>query len=151
MLKLIDRYLFKEMTPPFFIGLLIYSFVLLMNQLLQLSELFIARGVSFGVTMKLLLYLVPAILAFTVPMSVLMGVLAGLSRMSSDSEITALKTLGVRPLRMLRPLLVFAFAGWVLTSVMTLYLAPHFNFKWIQTLTESVLNRATGVQAPGIQ
>jgi len=31
MLKYFDRYLLKEITPPFFIGLLIYSFVLLMN------------------------------------------------------------------------------------------------------------------------
>ena len=140
MLKFFDRYVLKEVVPPFFLGLLIYSFVLLMNQLLQLSEMFIARGVSLGATLKLLLYLVPAILAFSVPMSVLMGILAGLSRMSTDSEVTAVKTLGISPARMLRPLLLFAFAGWALTSILTLDLAPCFNFKWIQTLTDSVLN-----------
>jgi LPS export ABC transporter permease LptG/LPS export ABC transporter permease LptF len=141
MLKLFDRYILKEISPPFFLGLLIYSFVLLMNQLLQLPALFIAKGVTLGVTLKLLLYLVPAILAFTVPMSVLMGILAGMSRLSSDSEITAFKNLGISPRRMLRPLLVFAFGGWLLTSVLTLYLAPFFNFKWVQTLTESVLDK----------
>jgi len=46
MLKFFDRYLLKEITPPFFIGLLIYSFVLLMNQVFLLSELFIARVTS---------------------------------------------------------------------------------------------------------
>ena len=56
------------MTPPFFLGLLIYSFVLLSSWLLQFPELFIARGVPFGVTVRLLAYLVPAIVAFTVPM-----------------------------------------------------------------------------------
>ena len=141
MLKLFDRYILKEISPPFLLGLLIYSFVLLMNQLLQLPALFIAKGVTLGVTLKLLLYLVPAILAFTVPMSVLMGILAGMSRLSSDSEITAFKNLGISPRRMLRPLLVFAFGGWLLTSVLTLYLAPFFNFKWVQTLTESVLDK----------
>jgi LPS export ABC transporter permease LptG/LPS export ABC transporter permease LptF len=141
MFKLFDRYILKEISPPFLLGLLIYSFVLLMNQLLQLPALFIAKGVALGVTLKLLLYLVPAILAFTVPMSVLMGILAGLGRLSSDSEITAFKNLGTSPRRMLRPLLVFAFGGWLLTSVLTLYLAPHFNFKWVQTLTESVLDK----------
>jgi LPS export ABC transporter permease LptG/LPS export ABC transporter permease LptF len=141
MFKLFDRYILKEISPPFLLGLLIYSFVLLMNQLLQLPALFIAKGVSLGVTLKLLFYLVPGILAFTVPMSVLMGILAGLSRLSSDSEITAFKNLGISPRRMLRPLLVFAFGGWLLTSVLTLYLAPFFNFKWVQTLTESVLDK----------
>lgn len=141
MFKLFDRYIVRDIAPPFFLGLLVYSFVLLMNQLLQLPTLFIAKGATFGVTLKLLVYLIPAILAFTVPMSVLMGILAGLSRLSSDSEITAFKTLGISPRRMLRPLLLFAFAGWLLTSVLTLYLAPRFNFKWIQTLTESVLDK----------
>ena len=95
MLKLIDRYILKEVTPPFLLGLLIYSFVLLMNQLLQFPDLFIARGVTLADALKLLVYLIPAILAFTVPMGVLMGILAGLSRMSSDSEVTALRTLGI--------------------------------------------------------
>jgi len=141
MFKLFDRYILKEIIPPFFLGLLIYSFVLLMNQLLQLPTLFIAKGATLGVTLKLLVYLIPAILAFTIPMSVLMGILAGLSRLSSDSEITAFKTLGISSRRMLRPLIVFAFVGWALTSVLTLYLAPYFNFKWVQTLTESVLDK----------
>jgi len=141
MLKYFDRYVLKEVLPPFFMGLSIYTFVFLMDQLLRAPELFIAKGVTLGVTLLLLLYLVPSILAFTVPMSVLMGILAGLSRMSSDSEIIAFKTLGIRPHRLLRPLLVFAGAGWLLASALTLYVAPYFNYKWEVTLAASVLNK----------
>jgi len=139
--KFFDRYVFKEVIPPFLVGLLTYTFVLLMNWLLELSELLIAKGVSLGVTLKLLLYLIPAILAFTVPMAVLMGMLAGMSRMSSDSEITAFKSLGISHGRTIRPLLVYTFGGWIFASILTLYLAPHFNFKWTETLTLSVLNK----------
>ncbi|MGB8952732.1 MAG: LptF/LptG family permease [Candidatus Aminicenantales bacterium] len=141
MLKLFDRYVIREVLPPFFIGLLIYTFVLLMNQLLLLSELFIARGVSLSVTIRLLVYILPSILAFTVPMSVLMGILAGLARLSSDSEITAFKTLGISHKRILWPLLVFAFMSWLGTSMLTLYLVPHFNYKWVQTVAKSVLDK----------
>ena len=141
MLKYFDRYVLKEVLPPFFMGLSIYSFVFLMDQLLRAPELFIAKGVTIGVTIRLLLYLIPSILAFTVPMSVLMGILAGLGRMSSDSEITAFKTLGIGPFRMLRPLLVFAFGGWLLASLLTLYAAPYFNYKWDVTLATSVLSK----------
>ncbi|MBM3293575.1 MAG: YjgP/YjgQ family permease [Candidatus Aminicenantes bacterium] len=129
------------MTPPFGVGLLIYSFVLLSNWLLQFPDLFIARGVPFGVTIKLLVYLVPAILAFTVPMSVIMGILAGLGRLSSDSETVAFKSLGVSHGRMLRPLAVFGLAGWLATSILTLYAAPAANFKWQQTVAASVLDK----------
>jgi len=141
MLKFFDRYLLKEIIPPFFIGLLIYSFVLLMNQVFLLSELFIARGVSFTAVALIFIYLIPAVLAFAVPMSVLMGILAGLSRLSSDSEIVAFRTLGIRNSRLLWPIFIFAFAGWVITSALTLYLAPRANYRWVQTLTRSVLSK----------
>jgi LPS export ABC transporter permease LptG/LPS export ABC transporter permease LptF len=141
MLKFFDRYLLKEIIPPFFIGLLIYSFVLLMNQVFLLSELFIARGVSFTAVALIFLYLVPSVLAFAIPMSVLMGILAGLSRLSSDSEIVAFRTLGIRNSRLLWPVFIFAFAGWLVTSGLALYLAPRANYKWVQTLTRSVLSK----------
>ncbi len=141
MLKLFDRYVLREIASPFLIGLGVYSFGLLMNQLLQFPELFIARGVPFLTTLRLLIYLVPAILAFTVPMSVLMGILAGLSRLSADSEITAFKTLGIGPRRLLRPLLLFAFAGWAATSVLSLSVVPDFNYKWVRTMAEAVAER----------
>jgi LPS export ABC transporter permease LptG/LPS export ABC transporter permease LptF len=110
-----------------------------MNQILLLSEMFITRGVALRTVLALLFYLIPSILAFTVPMSVLMGILAGLGRMSSDSEITAIKTLGINNKRLLRPILVFCLCGWLVTSFLTLYLAPQANYKWIQTLSHSVL------------
>lgn len=141
MFKFFDRYILKELIPPFFIGLLIYSFVLLMNQLLLLSELFVAKGVALSVTIQLLVYLVPSILAFTLPMAVLMGTLAGLARLSSDSEVVAFKTLGISYRRLLRPLLLFSFAGWLLTSLLTLYLVPYFNYKWVKTVMSSVLDK----------
>jgi len=141
MFKLFDRYIIREIIPPFLIGLLVYTFVLLMNQILLLSELFIARGVSFKVTIKIFVYLIPSILAFTLPMAVLMGILAGLSRLSSDSEIVGFKTLGISNKRLLKPVLVFSLGGWLLTSALTLYLAPRANYKWVQTLTKSVLEK----------
>jgi LPS export ABC transporter permease LptF/LPS export ABC transporter permease LptG len=139
MLKFFDRYLLREIIPPFFIGLLIYSFVLLMNQVFLLADLFIAKGVALLVVIQIFLYLIPSILAFAVPMSVLMGILAGLGRLSSDSEIVAFRTLGIRNSRLLRPILIFAVGGWLVTSYLALYLAPRANYKWVQTLTQSVL------------
>jgi len=140
-LKFFDRYVIKEIIPPFFIGLLISTFVLLMNQILIMAELFITKGVAFGAAVKIFIYIIPAILAFTVPMAVLMGILGGLSRLSSDSEIVAFKTLGIDPKRLLIPILLFSIGGWLLTSFLTLYLAPRSNYMWIQTVAESVLTK----------
>jgi LPS export ABC transporter permease LptF/LPS export ABC transporter permease LptG len=139
--KFFDRYVIKELIPPFLIGLLIYTFVLLMNEILRLSEVFITRGVSFSVIVKFFIYLIPSILAFTIPMAVLMGILGGLSRLSSDSEIMAFKTLGISYKRLLRPVLLFALCGWLVTSYLALYLAPRSNYKVIQILSQSILSK----------
>ncbi len=141
MFKLFDRYILKEIFSPFIVGLFAYTFVLLMNQILVLSQMFIERGIPLNVILVLLIYLIPSTMAFSLPMSVLLGILSGLSRMSSDIEVTALKTLGVSYKRLVRPLLVFAFCIWVLTSFMSLYVAPHANHKWMQTLFNSVLSK----------
>ncbi len=145
---LFDRYVIKEVLPPFGLGLLVYTFVLLMNQILLLSQMFIDRGVAFKTVLALLFYLIPSVLAFTIPMSVLMGILAGLSRMSSDAEITAFKTLGINYRRLLRPVLFFSFCGWLVTSFLTLYGAPRANYRWVQTLTRSVLSKVQFIITP---
>ncbi len=148
MLGRLDRYLLKEISPPFFIGLLISSFFLLMNQFFLFSELIVSRGVKLGVAAELLVDLIPATLAFTIPMAVAMGVLAAMTRLSSDWEIMAFKTLGVSLERLARPVFIFAFFAWVLTSAFTLFLAPHFNDRWVRLLTESVLSRIQFQIAP---
>jgi LPS export ABC transporter permease LptF/LPS export ABC transporter permease LptG len=142
MLKLFDRYVLKEVFPPFVIGLLVTAFVLLMNQILLLAELFINRGVPAGLAAKILLFLVPSLLAFAVPMAVLTGILGGLARLSADSEIVAFRTLGFGSPRLLRPLLLFGFCGWLVTSALALFLAPRANYQWVQAMTSSVLARA---------
>ena len=142
MLKIIDRYILKEVVPPFLVGLLVTTFALLMNQILALAELFIVRGVAAGTAARLLVLLVPSLLAFAVPMAVLTGVLGGLARLSADSEVVAFRTLGIGPGRLLRPLLVFGLAGFLATSALALVLAPRANFRWVQAMTNSVLARA---------
>ncbi len=145
-----DRYVLREVTTPFLVGLGVYSFALLMNQLLLYPELFIARGVPLGTTISLLLNVIPGILAFTVPMAVLMGVLAGLSRLSSDSEITAFKSLGISHARLLVPLLLFGLAGWAATSYLAMQAAPASNFRFQQTFAAALAQRAETQISPRV-
>jgi LPS export ABC transporter permease LptF/LPS export ABC transporter permease LptG len=141
MLKTIDRYVFREMVPPFLVGLLLVVFVLLMNQVLLLAELFIDKGVPAGEALRILGLLLPSILAFAVPMAVLTGILGGLARLSADSEVVAFQTLGIGPRRLARPVLLFAVCGWLVTSLLALFIAPRANHRWVRAMTDSVLAR----------
>ncbi len=141
MFKSFDRYLLKEIASPFGLGLLVYTSTLLIDRIVTLSKLFISKGVSGSSILLILLYLLPDILSFTIPMATLMGVLAGLSRLSSDSEIIACRTLGINNRHILKPVMVFSVTTWLLTSWFIMYLTPEANFRLSRMLTEVVLSQ----------
>jgi LPS export ABC transporter permease LptF/LPS export ABC transporter permease LptG len=142
MFKSIDRYILKEIASPFGIGLLVYTVTLLLNTILILSERLISKDASTASILKILLYLIPDFLAFTIPMATLMGVLAGMSRLSTDSEVVAFKTLGINHGRLLRPIMLFSVVGWLLSSWLIMYIAPEANFRLSRLNTEIVLSKS---------
>ncbi len=123
-MRLLDRYIAREVTRHAFLGLLIFTFVLFVPKLVKLMEIFVRHSGSGSQVATLFLCIVPSVLVFTIPMAVLIGVLLGLGRMSMDSEIIALTSLGISRKRILFPVGVLAVLGAALTFVMTAWLAP---------------------------
>jgi len=123
-MRILDRYIVREVIRHALLGLLIFTFVLFVPKLVRLMELFVRHSGSGSQIALLFLCIVPNILVFTIPMAVLIGVLLGLGRMSMDSEIIALTALGISRKRILWPVGVLALIGATLTLVMTLWLAP---------------------------
>ena len=108
MRRTLSWYIFHEIVPPFFFGLLAFTLILLVTRILKLIELVMTRGVSLLYVGKLLALVIPTFLEMTVPMAFLLAVLLGLSRLSSDREILALKASGVSPRQILLPVVLFA-------------------------------------------
>src|SRR5215472_257207 len=123
-MRILDRYIAREVTRHSFLGLLIFTFVLFVPKLVRLMEIFVRHTGSGSQIATLFLCIIPSILVFTIPMAVLIGVLLGLSRMSMDSEIIALTSLGISRKRILIPVGILAVVGASLTLLMTLWLAP---------------------------
>ncbi len=126
-MKLIDRYIFRELMGPFFLGLFVFTFVMLANVLVKLLELFISKGVALGTTISLLVMSLPFLLVMTIPMSVLLAVLVAFSRLSTDSEITAMRASGISYNRMLPPVIIFALLAYIMTSYIYIGLLPRSN------------------------
>lgn len=150
MKRAFDRYILKEIASPFAIGLLVYTFTLLIHQILLLSKTLISKGATAGTIFKILLYLLPDFLSFTIPMATLMGVLAGMSRLSSDSEIVALRTMGVRNRQVLKPVLAFSVATWLVSSFLIMFLAPEANYRFNKLYTGVLLSQTVSGIKPGV-
>ena len=121
------RYLLKELAPAFFLGLIGFTFILLTGRILQLTELFVNKGVPLGYILKLLYFLLPSFLSLTIPMATLLSVTLAFNRLSSDNEVTALKASGISLYQMMPPVLVFAFFAFLATTLLALYSVPKTN------------------------
>jgi LPS export ABC transporter permease LptF/LPS export ABC transporter permease LptG len=123
-MRILDRYIVREVFRHAFLGLVVFTFVFFVPQLVRLMALFVRHTGSGGQIAELFLCIFPGVFTFTIPMAILIGVLLGLGRMSADSEIIALTALGIGRRRILLPVGVLAVTGAGVTLAMTLWLGP---------------------------
>jgi LPS export ABC transporter permease LptG/LPS export ABC transporter permease LptF len=127
MLKTIDRYVIREVVPPFVLSLLIFTFVLELPPVMQQLEQLLAKGVPWPTVGRIILLLSPQALGLTIPMALLVGLLIGLGRLSTDREAVALLACGVSPYRLLRPVLVLAGLATAATLYVMIDAIPDAN------------------------
>lgn len=123
MMRRIDRYIVSEVLPPLGLGVVVYTFILLLNFLFKSADLVIRRGIPAKVIGKMLVYTLPNIVALTIPMALLFGILVAIGRLSSDSELTVMRACGVSLFKLYRPILVVSAlctltTGWLMIQVL---------------------------------
>ena len=126
--RIISRYLISEILPPFFVGLLAFTFILLVGRMVKLIELVVTRGVPLYQIGKLFSLILPTFLEMTVPMAFFLAILLGLGRMSNDQELLAMKASGVSPTQILWPIAGVALMIALATLALTLFARPAANF-----------------------
>ncbi|MBI4537557.1 MAG: LPS export ABC transporter permease LptF [candidate division NC10 bacterium] len=146
-MTLLDRSIFKEMAIVFGIGLMVFTFVLLTNKILRLVELIVSKGVGIWTVVQLFLYILPYSLVVTIPMSVLLAVLATFTRLSADGEILILHGAGLSLTRVARPTILLGLLGTLATLAITIWILPFSNFAF-KTLVFEMARRqaAVGIQ-----
>jgi len=118
---IINRYIFKEMIPPFLINLMVFTFIFLMAKILDITKLIVNYNINILTVLLLLVCSIPSFLIFVLPMSIMMGVLMAFLRLSSDNEIIAMKASGINIYSMLPPVILFSLIGLMFTSFLTIY------------------------------
>src|SRR5215510_15048864 len=108
-MKTLDRYIFKEILLPFLIALVALTFVAFLafsREIGWLLELIVRQSATTPEIWAISIAILPNVLTFTIPMAVLVGILTGFGRMSSDSEPIAFRASGLSILRLLPSVLV---------------------------------------------
>jgi LPS export ABC transporter permease LptF/LPS export ABC transporter permease LptG len=123
-MRILTRYILREVTAHALIGVAIFTFVLFTRDLGRILELVVRASAPLPSVAEIFFFTVPLALTYTLPMSVLVGILIGLSRLAADSEITAMRASGMGIWSFLRSLSLFVMAAWLMALANGLYIAP---------------------------
>jgi len=107
-MKIINRYIVKEHFYPFIMALLALLFILLANFLLRSMDRFLGKGLDIILILEFVFLNLAWILALAVPMAILISTLMAFGRLSSDNEISALRSVSFSYLRLITPALMFS-------------------------------------------
>jgi LPS export ABC transporter permease LptF/LPS export ABC transporter permease LptG len=149
-MRIIDRYVIREIVPPFLIALLVFTFILIIPFIIQLAEDMIAKGVPWTVLLQLMATLVPGVAALTIPMALLIGILVAMGRLSADREVVVLMACGVSPYRLLQPVLFLGVICWGVASWVMLEAMPNANQTFREISNTIVMDRAEGEVRPRV-
>jgi LPS export ABC transporter permease LptF/LPS export ABC transporter permease LptG len=123
-MRILTRYILREVMAHALIGAAIFTFVLFTRDLGRILELVVRASAPLPSVAEIFFFTIPLALTYTLPMSVLVGILIGLSRLAADSEITAMRASGMGIWSFLRALSIFVIAAWLLALANGLYIAP---------------------------
>lgn len=141
--KIISRYIFREISITFIMIFFVMTFVLLMGKMLQIMDLIVNKGIGVLSVLHMIILVMPSLMIFTIPISLLISILIAMGRLSADNEITALKSSGVSLVQLLFPVALISMLAFIITIVMGYFLAPTGNFAVKRLLFQQVTQNAT--------
>ena len=126
-MKILDKYIFKELATPFLTSLFVITFVLLSNSILKSIDKCLGKGIELWVVLKFIFLHFGHIFALAIPMAILITTLIAFGRMSGDNEIIALKSSGITYFQILKPAISFAILVIIFMIPFNLWILPEMN------------------------
>jgi len=126
-MKILDRYIFREILFPSLIALVALTFVAFLafsREIGWLLELIVRQSATVSQILTIWAAILPNVLTFTIPMAVLVGILTGFGRMSSDSEAIAFRASGLSMIRLLAPVMALGLIACAANLYVNVWAAP---------------------------
>ena len=130
------------MWPAFLSTILVFTLITVGTRMLSLTEWVVDRGVHPSHIFKLIFFLLPNVILFALPAAALIAVLVAFLRMSQDSEIIALNSLGISLYQMLPAVIALSLISCLMASFIAFFGAPWGNRAFKDTAFRIVESRA---------
>jgi lipopolysaccharide export system permease protein len=147
MVRLIDKYFIKEFIPPFIFSSFALTFILLMQQLFLLVDLFVRKGLPLYIVGQILIYTLPLVVSYTAPMAILVAIVMNFGRFAHDNEILTLKTSGLSFFSIVRVPLLVTILFMIFLIFFNNYILPESNHR-VRNLMLDVSRKRPAVRLP---
>jgi LPS export ABC transporter permease LptG/LPS export ABC transporter permease LptF len=148
--RILDRYVIRQLLMPFGIGLLVFTFLFIIPELMRYAEDYIAKGAPLPVVVEVFVALLPMALGLTIPMSLLMALLVTFGRLSADREFVAFQACGVSMRRLLRPVGLVSVLCFGATLYVLLVSVPASNQRFREITFNIIASQAEGEVKPRV-
>ncbi len=149
-MRILRTYFLKEFIGPLFIAFSVLTFVMILGNLIKITDLIINKGVDIVSVFKLFLFMMPALIKYTLPIAVLGGVLLSLGRLSNDNEIIAIRASGINLINLTLPLLIVSLILSLILVVFNDRVIPYAHYASRKTLIDIGIKNPAAVLEPGI-
>lgn len=137
--SLLDRYIFLELLLPLLFGMgLFTSLGIAIGTLFDLVRRITEMGLPLTIALQILFLRMPEFIVLAFPMSMLLATLMGYSRLSSDSELIALRSIGINVYRLIIPAVILSIIVTGLTFAFHNYIAPASTYQATITLAKAL-------------
>ena len=127
-IPLLDRWLLSELIGPLVFAVALFTVLSLsVGVLFELVRQIVESNLPVLIAVQVLLQRLPSFLVLSFPMATLLATLLAYGRLSTNSELTALRSVGVTATRMIIPALVLALLMSGLTFLFNDVLVPRSN------------------------
>ncbi|SVA21079.1 uncharacterized protein METZ01_LOCUS73933, partial [marine metagenome] len=141
-INIINRYIIRELSKIFLIAVGALTAVLYLDKFLFIAENIVSRGVSILEVFLIMIYISPAYLALTIPISVLVASVATFNQFSASNEWVAMKSCHLSFTQIMRPVFVFSIFTYLLAVIIMVYALPWGNLAYKQKTYEIIKDRA---------
>ena len=146
-LSVLNLYMIGELILPFLFGMGIFTALgLSIGAVFELIRKVTDSGLFWGVALKVLVLKMPEFIVLAFPMSILLATLMSYSRLSSDSELIALRSIGVSVYALIKPVIAFSLCIVAITFMFNNFIAPASSYQ-----ASVILNEALGETKPNFK
>jgi len=149
-MRILDRYVIRQILVPFSLGLLVFTFLFIIPELMKYAEEYISKGAPTSVVIQVIVQLIPMALGLTIPMSLLLALLVAFGRLSADREFVALQACGVSTMRLMRPVAIVSIVCAAATAYVLLVAVPEGNQRFREITFNVLASQAEGEVKPRV-